>query len=106
MGRPPSTIESSIADDRILTSCAVVCARMDGWWTLATGNPVTTAFSESDELADGIVALTSRPVLMERTRKHDEQIGTTDRDRSPGSAPGDQQTPRARLPADRAPTCR
>src|ERR1700736_1684755 len=27
-----------IVDDRILTSCAVVRARMDGWWTVAVGN--------------------------------------------------------------------
>jgi hypothetical protein len=27
-----------IVDDRILTSCAAVRARMDGWWTFAVGN--------------------------------------------------------------------
>src|SRR5260370_41460791 len=33
----PRRSAPSIVDDRILTSCAVVCARMDGWWTLAAG---------------------------------------------------------------------
>jgi hypothetical protein len=27
----------TIVDDRILTSCAAVRARMDGWWTFAAG---------------------------------------------------------------------
>ena len=35
----PRRSAPSIVDDRILTSCAVVCARMDGWWTLAAGKP-------------------------------------------------------------------
>ena len=58
----------SIVDDRILTSCAVVCARMDGWWTLAAGNPpVTRASSRKEELADGLAVLTPKPVLMDRS---------------------------------------
>jgi len=32
---PPRRSASSVVDDRILTSCAAVRARMDGWWTLA-----------------------------------------------------------------------
>jgi hypothetical protein len=34
----PRRSVASIVDDRILTSCAAVCARMDGWWTLAAGS--------------------------------------------------------------------
>jgi hypothetical protein len=37
MGRPPRRSAASIVDDRILTSRAAMCARMDGWWTLPSG---------------------------------------------------------------------
>jgi hypothetical protein len=41
---------------------------MDGWWTLAAGNPhVTRASSRKEELADGIAVLTPKPVLMDRS---------------------------------------
>jgi hypothetical protein len=41
---------------------------MDGWWTLAAGNPhVTSASSGKEELADGIAVLTPKPVLMDRS---------------------------------------
>ena len=68
-GTPPLDDQpSSIVDDRILTSCAVVCARMDGWWTLAAGNPhVTSVSSRKEELADGLGVLTPKPVLMDRS---------------------------------------
>src|SRR5690242_13740573 len=63
----PRRSAPSIVDDRILTSCAAVCARMDGWWTLAAGNPhVTRASSRKEELANGIAVLTPKPVLMDR----------------------------------------
>src|SRR5438445_1014561 len=65
---PPRRSAPSIVDDRILTSCAVVCARMDGWWTLAAGNPhVTRVSSRKEELADGLGVLTPKPVLMDRS---------------------------------------
>jgi hypothetical protein len=65
---PPRRSASSIVDDRILTSCAVVCARMDGWWTLAAGNPhVTSVSPREEELADGPGVLTPKPVLMDRS---------------------------------------
>jgi hypothetical protein len=41
---------SSIVDDRILTSCAAVCARMDGWWTLAAGNQMSPVYSKTEEI--------------------------------------------------------
>src|SRR5258708_21440437 len=64
----PRRSAPSIVDDRILTSCAVVCARMDGWWTLAAGNPhVTRVSSRKEELADGLGVLTPKPVLMDRS---------------------------------------
>src|SRR5216683_1870815 len=60
---PPRRSAPSIVDDRILTSCAVVCARMDGWWTLAAGNPHgTSVSSRKEELADGLGVLTPKPV--------------------------------------------
>ena len=65
---PPRRSAPSIVDDRILTSCAVVCARMDGWWTLAVGNHTSqAASSRKEECADGIAALTPKPVLMDRS---------------------------------------
>src|SRR6266852_4882188 len=65
---PPRRSAPSIVDDRILTSCAVVCARMDGWWTLAAGNPHgTSVSSRKEELADGLGVLTPKPVLMDRS---------------------------------------
>src|SRR5229473_7565361 len=65
---PPRRSAPSIVDDRILMSCAVVCARMDGWWTLAAGNPhVTSVSSRKEELADGLGVLTPKPVLMDRS---------------------------------------
>jgi transposase len=66
----------SIVDDRILTSCAVVWARMDGWWTLVAGNHVTSASSRKEELADGIAVLTPKPVLMDRS-PHPPAAGAT-----------------------------
>src|SRR5262245_30906109 len=33
----PRRAPSVLVDDRILTSCAAACARMDGWWTSAAG---------------------------------------------------------------------
>jgi hypothetical protein len=65
---PPRRSAPSIVDDRILTSCAVVRARMDGWWTPAAGNPhVTSVSSRKEELADGLGVLTAKPVLMDRS---------------------------------------
>src|SRR5512143_297163 len=64
----PRRSASSIVADRILTSCAVVCARMDGWWTLAAGNHTSqSASSRKEELADGLAVLTPNPVLMDRS---------------------------------------
>jgi hypothetical protein len=36
-GTPTLDEPVALVDDRILTSCAVFRARMDGWWTLAAG---------------------------------------------------------------------
>jgi hypothetical protein len=36
-GTPTLDEPIALVDDRILTSCAVFRARMDGWWTLAAG---------------------------------------------------------------------
>src|SRR6267378_8279923 len=65
---PPRRSAPSIVDERILTSCAVVGARMDGWWTLAAGNPhVTSVSPRKEELTDGLGVLTPKPVLMDRS---------------------------------------
>src|SRR5262245_18296209 len=34
----------AIVDDRILTSCAAIRARMDGWWTFARGSTTLHAY--------------------------------------------------------------
>jgi hypothetical protein len=42
----PPTLDDQhhpVVDDRILTSCAAACARMDGWWTCAVGDSVIFA---------------------------------------------------------------
>jgi hypothetical protein len=47
----------AIVDDRILTSCAAVRARMDGWWTFAGGTTTTLNFCLStrrDETNDAV----------------------------------------------------
>ena len=36
-GTPTLDEPIALVDDRILTSCAVFRARMDGWWTFAAG---------------------------------------------------------------------
>jgi len=77
---PPRRSAPSIVDDRILTSCAVVCARMDGWWTLAAGNPhVTSVSSRKEELADGLGVLTPKPVLMDRSPDPPAAVAMGDR---------------------------
>src|SRR5258705_12125690 len=68
---PPRRSAPSIVDERILTSCAVVGARMDGWGTLAAGNPhVTSVAPRKEELTDGLGVLTPKPVLMDRLPGH------------------------------------
>src|SRR5690242_9891373 len=64
----PRRSVAAIVDDRILTSCAAVRARMDGWWTLAVGTTVTNA----------------RLLLDKEVRTNDEDCLDT-RDRSHGS---------------------
>src|SRR5262249_43518964 len=44
----PRRARRAFVDDRILTSCAAACARMDDWWTFAVGT--TTILREKREL--------------------------------------------------------
>src|SRR5262245_33392660 len=57
-----------IVDDRILTSCAVACARMDGWWTVAAGTVAQRSVPIEEETVDRRrTALNRRPVLMDQS---------------------------------------
>ena len=60
---PPRRSAPSIVDDRILTSCAVVCARMDGWWTLAAGNREFSGPSSHGETAIRVLPLRRSSIL-------------------------------------------
>jgi hypothetical protein len=54
---------------------------MDGWWTLAAGNPhVTSVSPRKEELADGLGVLTPKPVLIRQAERLgglevDDQLG-------------------------------
>jgi hypothetical protein len=72
--RPPV-----IVDDRILTSCAAVCARMDGWWTFAVGITLELRLQREKEPSME-TPLTRNTVLMDRDLIRPRQQRRRDRE--------------------------
>ena len=63
----PRRSAAAIVDDRILTSCAAVRARMDGWWAFATGGNHAVRVFGKEPTSEIPSALTPNTVLMDRS---------------------------------------
>src|SRR4029434_4078550 len=80
---PPRRSAASIVDDRILTSCAAMRARMDGWWTLPSWGQPLHKLSRKKGAAMSESVLTPKRVLMDRSP---DPLAPTPTARSSGQA--------------------
>jgi hypothetical protein len=80
-----------IVDDRILTSCAGVRARMDGWWTVAAGTGGSTigSYRRGDDRS-------TKNCLDANARSHGSMIWSARASGGGKASRGRKQTPRPR----------